>query len=452
MSHIKVEFAKLQEIGKECSAASKRILQAKEDFQSSINRLDWEVKSKANIRARAVKLSNRLNSIGMALPKYNSSVNMAYSRYTELDNYRRGLSDIGDVAPDSTSTKESNDVINSINNNKDDNIDKDIDTQMVYNELTPSQDYKAKEERITEIIIDKLKEAKNTQENEDTVAQQKAFEELKSYIKVSNKATFDDKVYEAFLNPLVEILRDSKIREYDSKVSYDFVKQIGNAIFSGLQTIPDQTVRVDNKIYTIHYNINYAHQGLATVIATVEWKEGGTTKSTQMTLSNINTKNGAKALTEYSYGLAKLNKDVWLNAATEFVSVGLDGITSRKTLVANKKAMEVARKLVGALSDDALAEAFAAEIGDATRNLVHNEGQNYLFNTAKSRLKKLIEEYVPGGKDIVQLAESLRDLEKEIKNYEHYIDVYKNDPNKLNRINAAYWTMSNNVDNMISKF
>lgn len=104
MSHIKVEFAKLQEIGKECSAASKRILQAKEDFQSSINRLDWEVKSKANIRARAVKLSNRLNSIGMALPKYNSFVNIAYSRYTELDNYKNGLDELGDVTPYASNT------------------------------------------------------------------------------------------------------------------------------------------------------------------------------------------------------------------------------------------------------------------------------------------------------------------------------------------------------------
>lgn len=104
MSHIKVEFARLQEIGKECSAASKRILQAKEDFQSSINRLYWEVKSKANIRARAVKLSNRLNSIGMALPKYNSFVNMAYSRYAELDNYKNGLDELGDVTPYASNT------------------------------------------------------------------------------------------------------------------------------------------------------------------------------------------------------------------------------------------------------------------------------------------------------------------------------------------------------------
>ena len=44
MSHIMVEFAQLQEIGKECAATAKKIQQAKEDFQSSINKLDWELK------------------------------------------------------------------------------------------------------------------------------------------------------------------------------------------------------------------------------------------------------------------------------------------------------------------------------------------------------------------------------------------------------------------------
>lgn len=88
MSHIKVEFAKLQEIGKEYAADSKRILQAKEDFQSSINRLDWEVKTKANIRARAVKLSNRLIKISSALMRYNSYINQSYKSFSDLESYK----------------------------------------------------------------------------------------------------------------------------------------------------------------------------------------------------------------------------------------------------------------------------------------------------------------------------------------------------------------------------
>ncbi|MGM9582157.1 MAG: hypothetical protein ACI3WU_00370, partial [Phascolarctobacterium sp.] len=33
------------------------------------------------------------------LPKYNSFVNMAYSSYAELDNYKNGLDELGDVTP-----------------------------------------------------------------------------------------------------------------------------------------------------------------------------------------------------------------------------------------------------------------------------------------------------------------------------------------------------------------
>ena len=99
MSNIMVEFAQLQEIGKECATTAKKIQQAKEDFQSSVNKLDWEVKSKANIRGRSVKLSNRLNSIAISLIKYNSFVRSAYSRYADLENYQNGLNEVGDVKP-----------------------------------------------------------------------------------------------------------------------------------------------------------------------------------------------------------------------------------------------------------------------------------------------------------------------------------------------------------------
>lgn len=89
MSHIMVEFAQLQEIGKECATTAKKIQQAKEDFQSSINKLDWEVKSKANIRGRAVKLSNRITRISLALMRYNSFINKAHKYYSALDSYTK---------------------------------------------------------------------------------------------------------------------------------------------------------------------------------------------------------------------------------------------------------------------------------------------------------------------------------------------------------------------------
>lgn len=60
MAHIKVEFTQLQEAEKNFSDISRKILQANKDFQTSLRRIDWKVKSKGNIDSRARKLSKRL--------------------------------------------------------------------------------------------------------------------------------------------------------------------------------------------------------------------------------------------------------------------------------------------------------------------------------------------------------------------------------------------------------
>ena len=321
----------------------------------------------------------------------------------------------------------------------------------VYEEVTPPKDYEITRKRIMDSLAEKLIEAKKAMDNEEVAAKQNAYEKLKSYITLSPSVNLDEKVYEAFLKPISEKIKASKINEYDSNISFNFVKEIGGALLNGLKKIPDQTVKVGNKVYSIHYDMDYTYQGLTSVIATVTWKEGKTTKSTRMVLTNVNKKDGAKALAEYSYGLAKLNKDVWVNAATELVSVGLKDIKGNsKALVATKKIEAFSEKLLNALSDDALAEAFAVDIGGATKDVVVNEGKNVLWNTASKRFEKLIEKQIPGGSDIIELAHGLQKLEKEFDTYNNSISTYQNDPNQVNKINAAYWGVSQMVNNMIS--
>lgn len=97
MAHIKVEFTQLQEAGKTFSDISGKILQANKDFQTSLRRIDWEVKSKGNIESRARKLSQRLDACRAVLSRYGTFVNNAYSKYAELENYQNGLEGLGDV-------------------------------------------------------------------------------------------------------------------------------------------------------------------------------------------------------------------------------------------------------------------------------------------------------------------------------------------------------------------
>ncbi|WP_462432699.1 hypothetical protein [Phascolarctobacterium succinatutens] len=99
MAHIKVEFTQLQEAEKNFSDISRKILQANKDFQTSLRRIDWKVKSKGNIDSRARKLSKRLEGCRAVLRGYSSFINTAYAKYAALENYQKGLDGLGDITP-----------------------------------------------------------------------------------------------------------------------------------------------------------------------------------------------------------------------------------------------------------------------------------------------------------------------------------------------------------------
>lgn len=116
MAHIRVEFTQMQEAGKTFSDISGKILQANKDFQTSLRKIDWKVKSKGNIDSRARKLSKRLEGCRAVLSGYSRFINTAYMKYVALENYQEGLDGLGDVTPYSSgsasnSALPSNDVI-----------------------------------------------------------------------------------------------------------------------------------------------------------------------------------------------------------------------------------------------------------------------------------------------------------------------------------------------------
>lgn len=99
MAHIRVEFTQMQEAGKTFSDISGKILQANKDFQTSLRKIDWKVKSKGNIDSRARKLSKRLEGCRAVLSGYSRFINTAYMKYVALENYQEGLDGLGDVTP-----------------------------------------------------------------------------------------------------------------------------------------------------------------------------------------------------------------------------------------------------------------------------------------------------------------------------------------------------------------
>jgi len=297
-------------------------------------------------------------------------------------------------------------------------------------------------------LMIKIRDAIERQEEKKAENENAAFKELKSYIN-TNGVEFDDKVYEAFLKPIQEKLQTSTIDEYDDNVSVNFVKQISNIIANGLKNIPDQRVKVGKTTYVIEYQMSPTLHGLTTVIANVKWNENGKIKKTQMQFTNVGTKSGSEALANYANGLAKLNKDVWENAATEFLSLGLDGVGR---LQKEKKVGEFCANLLDALTDDAMADAFASKLGGNVKEFVVNEGKGFFKNSAKKGLAELVEQTLPNGKEIVKAVNKLQELKNDLDKLEKNGKIYNSETNANEKLVAAYWSMSDVVKNMISQF
>lgn len=97
MAHITVGFAQMQEVQQTLSDISNQVFQASSDFQAVMRRVDWEVKSKSDIESRARRLTHKLEDCRTASRNYSAFVNTAYVKYAELENYQRGLANVGNI-------------------------------------------------------------------------------------------------------------------------------------------------------------------------------------------------------------------------------------------------------------------------------------------------------------------------------------------------------------------
>ncbi len=310
---------------------------------------------------------------------------------------------------------------------------------------TVEENFASIEKDLFNKIIESLQSAQDNLDRSKTSYESAAFEELKSYINCDTE--FDDKVYEVFLEPIREKLIASNIEEYDSEVSVNFVNIISNMIDSGLKNISDKKVRVGGITYTIHYDMSPTLHGLTTVIATVSWKENGEKKSTTMTLTNVGTENGAEALASYANGLAQLNKDVWENAAMELVSFGLDDLVKQPTKVKEKKIVEFCTNLIEAVTDDAVAEQFADNLGGKTKELIISEGKGLvegIFDSSANGVAKVLKKTLPNGDELVKTINKYQELKREYQKY-------SNASNANEQLASAYWGISSVINGMISE-
>lgn len=318
---------------------------------------------------------------------------------------------------------------------------KDSSKQSVKYE-TPRENYDKQKEHLIQKIMNEFKDAQSKYQAQKEANKKAGFNELKSYIKTTDGTIFDDRVYEAFLKPIREKMESANLDAYDAEVGINFVQQIADMIGNGIVHTEDQKVKVNGVTYTIHYDLDYSLHKMTTVIATVSWREGKANKSTTMTLTNVNTKNGVKALENYANGLSKLNKDAWENAASEFLSCGLSEKTSG---VREKKIKDICTKLLNALDDDRAAEAFANDMGGSTQQYIIDEGKGIFKNHAKKGVEKFVKKIFASADEITQAVDQLHALEQLKDDCSTYSSADASANKKLN----AYWNASNVLTNMI---
>lgn len=273
----------------------------------------------------------------------------------------------------------------------------------------------AHEKDLYEIIVNAIG---NEYGNKQSTYEMEGLEELKKNIKLSRNVKLDDDIYMAFLEPLKNKISDTIIKKYDSKVGINFVSDISNMLYTGLEKIKDRKVTSGGKVYTLKYDMSWSVHGILVASATLyDYKNSEVTK---MILTNLDTEEGAKNLAKYATGLAILNKEVEENATYEVMKEVFKEITNdRKTTSKLAKTLKFGQEITNAMLTDEAAKNFAEDRGGALKELIDKKGHN----TAQNCVRGIVEKYVPNGKNIVKAVDQIDKINKTITKYSN---IYKN--------------------------
>lgn len=273
----------------------------------------------------------------------------------------------------------------------------------------------AHEKDLYEIIVNAIG---NEYGNKQSTYEMEGLEELKKNIKLSRNVKLDDDIYMAFLEPLKNKISDTIIKKYDSKVGINFVSDISNMLYTGLEKIKDRKVTSGGKVYTLKYDMSWSVHGILVASATLyDYKNS---EATKMILTNLDTEEGAKNLAKYATGLAILNKEVEENATYEVMKEVFKEITNdRKTASKLAKTLKFGQEITNAMLTDEAAKNFAEDRGGALKELIDKKGHN----TAQNCVRGIVEKYVPNGKNIVKAVDQIDKINKTITKYSN---IYKN--------------------------
>lgn len=90
MPRIYVKFSGLSQIGADCKKISSKVDAIQSEFQSTIRRLDWDIRFESNIDSTANQISRKLEQYSRALSAYQRFISDAHDKYVQLDEYGKG--------------------------------------------------------------------------------------------------------------------------------------------------------------------------------------------------------------------------------------------------------------------------------------------------------------------------------------------------------------------------
>ena len=272
------------------------------------------------------------------------------------------------------------------------------------------------------------KKAKNT--NSTTTNAKQQLEDLGNQLTITGyKGTLPDEVLEAFATAVLNTIKDSNIDKYETnqnKLANQIYAQIKGGLKSGSKKII--LGNGSKKItYTVNYKIfaqSFGGIGAQVSWANVEWKDAKNKSYSVHIVANSKNENMKKALASYCAVLAQLNKDVWKEFLTKYITDGwkLAGLNTVKKLDDKtvSKFFDRSEKLILTICGDQNAK--KALVNDAGNTL-----KEKLLKMSKAQFRNFIKNNIPDGDKIIAAADQ----------YKKVIDKYNDYKKKFNKWNKT---------------
>lgn len=296
------------------------------------------------------------------------------------------------------------------------------------------------------------KEAKSTNGALAPSARQQ-LKELKNQVKVTgyNKKV-PDEVIEAFAQAVLDSLKVSNVDKYETNTN-KLTLQIYNQIKSGIRN-KKQKIKIGRTVYTVRYQImaqSYGNSGAQVSWADVSWRDKNNKLQSAYIVSNSTNEGMKKSMASYCAVLAQLNKGIWKDFLTKYVTDGwkLADLNQIKKLDDKtvSRFFDHSENLILVICGDKQAK--KQFLNDASGTL-----KEQLSKMTQKQFREFIKKNVPNSDKIINAADQYKKISDKYNYYRKYLKKWKQtgNDNDLYKCQKAYdecQRLINSFDNML---